>query len=48
MNVVAMVELRTRQGSLAVVCMEMGVQNSLRESGEKLGKPMNPYSILPF
>lgn len=38
----------TCQGSLAVVCMEMGVQNSLRESGEKLGKPTNPYSVLPF
>lgn len=32
----------TCQDSLAAVCMEMGVQNSLRECGEKLGKPMNP------
>lgn len=31
----------TCQGSLAAVCMEMGVQNSFRECGEKLGKPMN-------
>lgn len=29
------------QGSLAAMCMEMGVENSFRECGEKHGKPIN-------